>query len=350
MNQFSPQEVLGAGDIAVVAGLNEIQIGDTITTVNDPIKLPRIKVQEPTVAMIFAVNDGPFAGKEGTKVTSRQIYERLEKEALSNVSIRIEKVPDQEAMKVYGRGELQLAILLEQMRREGFELCVSKPEVVLKSIGGKIQEPFEKVIVDIPEEFIGVVTEKLGQRKGFLLNVINKQMGRVRMEFRVPSRGLIGYRGEFLTDTKGLGLMSSYLDGWDEYTGPITYRVNGALISDRQGVATQYALYHLQDRGRLFIEPGVVVYQGMIVGEHSKSNDLEVNVCREKKLTNIRASGADEKLILVPPVQMTLEKAIEWINEDELVEVTPTSVRIRTKILDPHKRKKQHSESKWNHD
>jgi GTP-binding protein len=341
VNQTVAVQEIGAGDIAIIAGLDEIQIGDTITSVNEPKPLPRIKVEEPTVGMIFSVNDGPFAGREGKKVTSRQILERLEKELLSNVAIRMEKTDSNEAFKVIGRGELQLGVLIEQMRREGFELCVSKPQVILKFQDGKKLEPMEIAVIDVADAYVGAVTEKMGLRKGIMINMIAKGSGRTRLEFRIPSRGLIGYRSEFLTDTRGTGLLNTQFDGWDEYRGDIHGRVNGSMISDRQGVTTAYALYSLQERGRLFVGAGVEVYQGMIIGEHAKENDLEVNPIREKKLTNVRASGADEKLILVPVQPMSLEKAIEWIGDEELIEVTPGNIRIRCRELDPHKRRRK---------
>ncbi len=336
----SVQEV-GAGDIVIIAGLEDIQIGDTVTSVANPKIRPRIRVEEPTVAMIFSVNDGPFAGRDGKKVTSRQILERLEKELLSNVAIRVERTASNEAFKVIGRGELQLGVLIEQMRREGFELCVSKPQVIFKFQDGKKMEPMELVVIDVADQYVGVVTEKMGIRKGVMTNMVAKGSGRTRLEFRIPSRGLIGYRSEFLTDTRGTGLLNTQFEGWEEYRGDIQGRINGAMISDRQGVATTYALFNLQERGRMFIEPGAEVYQGMVVGEHAKDNDLEVNVTREKKLTNVRSSGADEKLILVPVQPMTLEKAMEWIEDEELIEVTPKHIRLRCRELDPHKRKKK---------
>jgi GTP-binding protein len=341
VNQPEPVQEIGAGDIAIVSGFEDLQIGDTLTSVFEPKVLPRIKVEEPTVAMIFSVNDGPFAGRDGKKVTSRQILERLEKEVLNNVAIRLERTNSNEAFKVIGRGEMQLGVIIEQMRREGFELCVSKPQVIFKQDGGKILEPFEMAFIDVADAYIGVVTEKLGMRKGVLTNMVSKGTGRTRLEFRIPSRGLIGYRSEFLSDTRGTGLLNTQFEGWDEYRGEIVARRNGCMISDRQGVATTYALFNLQERGRMFIQPGDEVYLGMVVGENAKENDLEVNVVREKKLTNVRASGADEKLVLTPVSQMSLEKAMEWISDDELIEVTPKVIRIRCRELDPHKRKKK---------
>lgn len=341
VNNQVPVDEIGAGDIAIIAGLEDFNIGDTVTSVTDPKPLPRIRVEEPTVGMIFSVNDGPFGGREGKKVTSRQILERLEKELLHNVAIRMEKTSSNEAFKVIGRGELQLSVLIEQMRREGFELCVSKPQVLFKDVNGVRHEPFELATIDIEDQFTGVVTEKMGRRKGVMMNMSTKGSGRTRLEFRIPSRGLIGYRSEFLTDTRGTGLLNTQFDGWDEYRGEIAARINGAMISDRQGVATTYAIFNLQERGRMFVSPGADVYQGMVVGEHAKENDLEVNITREKKLTNVRSSGADEKLILVPVKPMNLEQAMEWISDDELIEVTPSNIRLRCRYLDPHQRKRK---------
>ncbi|MCX7977855.1 MAG: translational GTPase TypA [Bdellovibrionaceae bacterium] len=338
-NQIQVTEI-GPGDIAIVAGMEDFTIGDTITSSIDPRPLPRIAVEEPTVAMIFSVNNGPFAGREGKNVTSRKILERLEKELLHNVAIRVEPTDQTDSFKVVGRGELQLGILIEQMRREGFELCVSKPQVVTKVVEGKRLEPMEIVVIDVEDQYVGAVTEKIGQRKGVMTNMVQKGSGRTRLEFRIPSRGLIGYRSEFLTDTRGTGLLNTQFDGWDEYRGEISARTTGSMISDRQGVATAYAIWNLQERGVMFVTPGTEVYQGMIVGEHAKENDLEVNITREKKLTNVRASGADEAIRLVPIRPMTLERAMEWIDDDELIEVTPSSIRLRCRELDPHKRMK----------
>ncbi len=341
VNQQVQVQEIGAGDIAIVAGLEELSIGDTISSLNEPKALPRIRVEEPTVGMIFSVNDGPFGGRDGKQVTSRKILERLEKELLHNVAIRMEKTDTNESFKVIGRGELQLSVLIEQMRREGFELCVSKPQVIFKEENGQRKEPFEIAIVDIEDQFTGVVTEKMGIRKGVMMNMTTKGSGRTRLEFRVPSRGLIGYRSEFLTDTRGTGLLNTTYEGYDDYRGPIWARNTGAMISDRQGVSTAYAIWNIQERGRMFIVPTADVYTGMIVGEHAKENDLEVNICREKKLTNVRASGSDEAIRLVPVKPMTLEQAMEWINDEELIEVTPNHIRLRLKELDPLKRKKK---------
>lgn len=316
------------GDIVAVAGLDEISIGDTITNNDNPQLLPPIKVDEPTIAMVFSVNTSPFAGKEGRYVTSRNIRERLFKETLHNVSIRVEELSSGEGFKVMGRGELQLAILIEMMRREGYAFSVSKPEIIMKEIDGKLYEPMEYVVIDCPEEFMGVVHQQMGIRKGQLLKMVNHEQGRVRLEFRVPARGLIGFRGIFLTDTRGTGLIHHVFDGYEQYTGAIVSRTTGALVADRPGKATAYALFHLQPRGTLFIAENTEVYEGMIVGENSRDVDLYVNVTKEKKLTNMRASGSDEALRLAPPVIMSLEKCIEFIKEDELIEVTPVAIRM----------------------
>lgn len=344
VNQQVPVQEIGPGDIAIIAGLEDFNIGDTITSATDPRPLPRIRVEEPTVGMIFSVNDGPYGGKDGKNVTSRKILERLEKELLHNVAIRMEKTNTNEAFKVVGRGELQLAVLIEQMRREGFELCVSKPQVIFKEENGKKLEPFEMATVDIEDQFTGAVTEKMGLRKGIMTNMVQKGSGRTRIEFRIPSRGLIGYRSEFLTDTRGTGLLNTQFDGWDDYRGEIVARQNGSMISDRQGQATAFAIWNLQERGRMFVTHGQDVYNGMIVGEHAKENDLEVNITREKKLTNVRASGSDEAIRLVPVKPMTLEQAMEWINDEELIEVTPNHIRLRCRALDPHKRGRKKTE------
>ncbi len=322
-----------SGDIVAVAGVDAIEIGDTLVADEETRPLPRILVDPPTLRMFFVVNNSPFAGREGRYVTSRQIRERLLKAAMQNVSIKVSdgETPDQ--FEVAGRGELQLAVLVETMRREGFEVSLSKPEVLTKEIDGKLHEPMEKLVVDIPDDYIGVVTEKLASRRGAMEKMDHIGGDRVRMTFRIPSRGLIGFRSEFLTDTRGTGIVNALFDGWSPHAGAVARRPNGALVSDRVGRATTYALFHMQPRGRLFIAPTTEVYEGMVVGEHSRENDLEVNICREKKLTNIRAAGKDEALILSPPKQMSLEAAIEWIDEDELVEVTPTSIRLRKKIL-----------------
>ena len=342
VKQVAAKEVV-AGDIAIVAGMEFISIGDSITSVLTPAPLPRIAIDEPTVGMMFSVNDSPFAGREGKQVTSRKIIERLDKELLHNVAIRVEKTDKPDTWKVIGRGELQLSVLIEQMRREGFELLVSKPQVIFRTENGVKKEPMEQAIIDIEEQYTGIVTEKLGLRKGIMTNMINKGTGRVRLEFEIPSRGLIGYRSEFLTDTRGTGLLNTQFLGYSEYRGDFSQRMNGAMISDRKGVTTPYALYNLEPRGRMFITSGVDVYDGMVIGEHSKENDLIVNACREKKLSNVRASGSDEAIKLTAIKPLTLEQSMEWITDDELIEVTPINIRIRCRELDPHKRKNRAS-------
>ncbi len=329
-----------AGEIIALAGIDDIYIGETISSIDDPKPLPKIIVDEPTISMIFGVNTSPFSGKDGKWVTSRKIRERLDKETLANVAIRVEETDSPDSFKVSGRGELQLAILIEMMRREGYELQVSKPEVILRVEEGRKLEPIELTVVDCPETFIGVVTEALGRRKGRMTKMINHGTGRVRMEFEVPSRGLIGFRSEFLTDTKGTGLLNTIFLRWDDWQGSITQRITGALVADRGGAATTYALYNLQERGELFVKPGTDVYEGMIIGENSRDVDMDVNVVREKKLTNMRASTADEAMRLVPFRVLSLEQALEFIREDELVEATPESIRMRKKILASNHRPK----------
>jgi len=328
------------GDIVAVAGVEGITIGETITNPEHPAPLPPIVIDEPTIAMLFAVNTSPFSGREGTYVTSRNLRERLDKELLTNVSLRVEETDSSDAFKVLGRGELQLSILIEMIRREGYELMVGKPEIVTKRSNGKLMEPVEYLTVDVPEEFVGVVMEQLGTRKGEVANMHNHGYGRVRIEFRVPSRGLIGLRNQLLTDTRGTIVMNSLFDGYTEWQGDIPRRPTGALTADRPGTSTSYALYNLQERGELFIGPGVEVYEGMIIGENAKDTDLDVNVVREKKLTNMRASTADEAIRLVPFRQLNLEQAIEFIAEDEFVEVTPKALRLRKKVLQASRRKK----------
>ncbi len=336
-----PCDRAGAGDIITVAGIPDINIGETIADADQPKALPLIQIDEPTISMVFGVNTSPFAGREGKYVTSRQIRERLDKELLGNVSIRVEDTDSPDAFKVTGRGELQLAILIEQMRREGYELQVSKPEVVTREENGVLKEPIELAVIDCPETFVGVVTEAMGRRRGVMTKMINHGTGRVRMEFEVPSRGLIGFRSEFLTDTKGTGLLNTMFLRWDTWLGPIAARLNGVLVADRAGEATAYALYNLQERGEMFVKPGTPVYEGMIVGENSRENDLDVNVVREKKLTNMRASTADEGIRLVPARELSLEQALEFIADDELVEVTPTAIRLRKRVLAANQRPKR---------
>jgi len=321
------------GDIVAVAGVEGITIGETITSVENPAPLPLIVIDEPTIAIQFSVNNSPFAGREGQYVTSRNLRERLDKELLTNVSIRVEDTGSPDSFKVLGRGELQLAILIEMMRREGFELSVGRPEIVTKIVDGARMEPVEHLTIDVPEQYTGTVIEKLGPRKGEMTKMHNHGSGRVRMEFRVPSRGLIGLRSEMLTETRGTIVMNSLFDGYIPYQGEIPQRPTGALVADRQGLTTTYALNGLQERGILFAGPGVEVYEGMIVGEHSRDKDLDVNVVREKKLTNMRASTADEAIRLVPYITLNLEQSIEFIADDEMVEVTPKSLRLRKKIL-----------------
>ena len=328
------------GDIVALAGIEGVNIGDTITDPENPKPLPRIAVDEPTISMLFSINNSPFAGKEGKFVTSRHLKERLEKELLYNVAIKVEQGDATDSFKVLGRGELQLAILIEMMRREGYELSVSQPETITKVRDGKTFEPMENLVIDCPDEFIGVVTQKLGARKGRMTKMANNGHGRVRLEFRIPARGLIGFRSEFLTDTRGTGLLNHLFDGYEPWQGPIAKRSTGALVADRAGKTTTYALYHIQPRGELFIPESTAVYEGMIVGENSRETDMDVNVIKEKKLTNMRASGADEALRLVPHRQLSLEQSLEFIKEDELVEVTPTSIRLRKKVLDQNKRPK----------
>ena len=330
------------GDIVAVAGVEGITIGETITDVENPAPLPHIAIDEPTIAMLFTVNTSPFAGKDGQYVTSRNLRERLEKELLTNVSLRVEDTGTTDSFKVLGRGELQLSILIEMMRREGYELMVGKPEIVTKRDNktGKLMEPVEHLTIDVPEEFVGVVMEQLGSRKGEVTNMHNHGYGRVRIEFRVPSRGLIGLRSQLLTDTRGTIVMNSLFDGYTEWQGEIPHRLTGALIADRPGTSTAYALWGLQERGELFVGPGIDLYEGMIIGENAKDTDLDVNAVREKKLTNMRASTADEAIRLVPFKPLNLEQAIEFIADDEFVEVTPKSLRLRKKVLQANKRKK----------
>ncbi len=329
------------GDIVAVAGIEGITIGETITSVENPAPLPLIVIDEPTIAIQFNVNTSPFAGREGQYVTSRNLRERLEKELLTNVSIRVEETGSPDAFKVLGRGELQLAILIEMMRREGYELMAGRPEIVTKMVDGVRMEPEEHLTIDVPERFTGVVIEKLGPRKGEMTKMHNHGSGRVRLEFRVPSRGLIGLRSDMLTETRGTIVMNSLFDGYIPYQGEIPQRPTGALAADREGLTTTYALNGLQERGRLFVGPGVEVYEGMIVGEHSRDKDLDVNVVREKKMTNMRASTADEAIRLVPHTTLNLEQAIEFIADDEFVEVTPKSLRLRKKILQANRRPKR---------
>jgi GTP-binding protein len=323
----------GAGDLVAIAGIETIEIGETVGDLENPVALPLIRIDEPTVAMLFSSNVSPFAGREGRFVTSPQLRERLMKERKINPGIRVEETDSPDTFRVSGRGELQLAILIEIMRREGFEMEVGKPEIITHQEGGRTLEPMEHLVVDIPEEFIGAVTQKIGPRKGLMTKMVNHGTGRVRLEYRIPSRGLIGYRTEFLTDTRGTGLLNHLFDGWDEWQGDIAHRQSGALVADRAGRATGYAIDNLQARGVMFLGPGEQVYEGMVVGENSRENDLDVNITKEKKLTNMRASTADESIKLTPPRIMNLEQCLEWIREDELLEVTPKSLRLRKRSL-----------------
>jgi GTP-binding protein len=326
------------GDILAIAGVEGITIGETVTHAETPNPLPKIQIDEPTIAMMFTINTSPFVGREGQYVTSRNLRERLDKELLTNVSIRVEEWGGPDAFKVMGRGELQLAILIEMMRREGYELAVGKPEILTKTVGGKVHEPVELLVIDCPESFLGVVIEKLGSRKGKMVKMINHGSGRVRLEFHIPSRGLIGLRSEILTDTRGTAIMNSLFHGYIEWQGDIPSRPTGSLVADRPGKATGYAIFNLQERGEIFLAPGTEVYEGMVIGENSRERDLDVNIVKEKKLTNMRASTADEAIRLVPPRILNLEQAIEFIRDDELVEVTPQSIRLRKKILKSNQR------------
>lgn len=333
----------GTGEIVALAGFDDIEIGETITTTENPKPLPLINVDEPTIAMIFGVNTSPFSGIDGKFVTSRQIKERLDRELLGNVALRVEQTEAAEQFKVSGRGELQLAILIEMMRREGYELQVSKPEVITKrdEKTGELLEPIELVVIDVPEEFIGVVTEAMGRRKGQMTKMINNGSGRVRLEFEVPSRGLIGFRGEFLTETKGTGLLNTLFLRFDKHQGEMKSRQTGSLVSDRMGETNTYALYNLQERGVLFVKPQVKVYEGMIVGENARAVDLDVNPIKEKKLSNMRTTSADEAMRLVPQREMSLERALEFIADDELIEVTPKAIRLRKRVLKANERPKK---------
>ena len=333
-------EEVGAGDIVALAGLPDINIGDTICDFNHPEKIPFVDIDEPTVSMTFSVNNGPFAGKEGQFITSRHIRDRLFKELERNVSLRVKETASPDSFEVSGRGELHLAVLIETMRREGFELLVSRPKVIFKEIDGVKCEPIERLVVNVPDDCIGNVIEKLGRRKAEMVNMEPAEQGHTKVEFKIPARGLIGYRTEFLTDTKGEGTMNHIFDSYEPYKGDIQARVRGTIVAFEAGKSVTYGLYNAQDKGELFIGPGVDVYEGMIVGLNSRGEDLAINVCKEKHLTNTRASGSDEALRLVPPIQMSLEKAIEFIQDDELVEVTPKSIRLRKKILDTKERER----------
>ena len=334
-----------AGDIVAIAGFNEIDVGDTVTDQNDPQPLDPLHIEEPTLSVIFSVNDGPFAGREGKFVTANKLKERLEKEMETNIAMRLEQLGEG-SFKVSGRGELQISILAENMRREGFEFLISRPEVVIKEENGVRLEPYEHLVIDVPEEFSGAVIEKLGRRKAEMTSMNPMPDGTTRIEFEIPARGLIGFRTQFLTDTKGEGIMNHSFLAYRPFVGNVEHRANGALISMENGKALGYSLFNLQDRGTLFIKPQTEVYVGMIIGEHARPNDLEVNPIKGKKLSNVRSSGADDAIVLVPPRDMNLERAMEWIEEDELVEVTPENIRVRKRYLDPHVRKRMEKQKK----
>ena len=334
-------DAAAAGDIICLAGIDDITIGETITDPEDPRPIPPQHVDEPTVSMIFGINTSPMAGRDGRYVTSRNLRERLQRELVGNVSIRVEDTDTPEQLKVIGRGELQLSILVEMMRREGYELQVSRPEIVTRETGGRTEEPVEELVIDVAEDYQGVVIAQLGTRRASMTKMVNHGSGRIRLEFRIPTRGLIGFRSQFLTDTRGTGILNHLFAGWEPWHGPIAGRPTGALVADRVGKATAYAIYNLQERGEIFIEAGTPVYEGMVIGENARTADMDVNVTREKKLTNMRAASADDALRLVPPRLLNLEQAIEFINADELVEVTPRSTRLRKRILAANRRPKK---------
>jgi GTP-binding protein len=323
----------GPGDIVAFAGFDEVNIGDTITDVDNPIALERVSIDKPTVSMVFSINTSPFAGQEGTLVTSRNLKDRLQREILTNVALHVEQGESADAFKVSGRGELQMAILIETMRREGFELTASKPQVITRDIGGKRHEPMEHLVIDCPEDYIGVVSQKIASRKGRMSNMVNHGTGRVRLEYRIPSRGLIGFRTQFLTDTRGTGLLNHLFDGYEPWQGEIEHRTNGALVADRTGVVTGYSIEHAQERGEMFVEATDKVYEGMVVGENAREGDISVNITKEKKQTNIRSSTSDIAVHLFPARKMSLEQALEWISDDEALEVTPKSLRLRKRLL-----------------
>ena len=342
-----PVDRVEAGDIVAFSGVENLQIGDTISALENPQPLPRIRVDEPTVSMLFFVNNGPMAGREGKFLTTRHIRDRLEREILRNVSLRVKPTERADAYEVCGRGELQMAILIETMRREGYEFMVSKPHVITRLEGEKVFEPVERLFIDAPEEFIGILTEKLATRKGRLVNLVNKGSGRVNLEFVIPARGLIGFRTHFLTDTKGSGVMNTLFEGYEPWAGPIPQRVTGALVADRAGRTTAYACHAMADRGELIISPGTEVYAGMVVGERNRPIDMNVNIVKEKKLTNMRSSTSDQTVILRPARPMSLDQCIEFIAEDELVEVTPGSIRLRKRDLDATTRMARYREEKY---
>ncbi len=334
-------EEAAAGDIVCLAGIEDITIGETIADAEHRIAIPPVAIDEPTVSMIFGVNTSPVAGRDGQYVTSRQLRDRLDRELVGNVSIRLEPTDTPEQVKVVGRGELQLSILIEMMRREGFELQVSRPDIVTKEINGQIVEPVEDLVIDVPEDHQGIVIAQVGERRGNMTKMVNNGSGRVRLEFRIPARGLIGFRSQFMTDTKGTGIMNHIFSSWEAWHGAIPARPTGALVADRAGIATAFAIFNLQERGEIFIDPGTSVYEGMLIGENSRTADMDVNVTKEKKQTNMRASSADEAIRLIPPRRLGLEQAIEFINDDELVEITPKTIRLRKRILAANMRPKK---------
>ncbi len=338
-------ESADAGEIVAVSGMEHVQIGDTVADPDQPLALPRIRIEEPTIRVTFGVSTSPFAGRVGKWVTSRHLRDRLLREARRNLALRVEETPEPDTFVVYGRGELMLAVLAETMRREGYEFVLGMPEVVVREVDGIRQEPVERVVIDVPEEHVGVVTTRLGERRGQMVKMTNLGFGRARMEFVVPARGMIGFRSQFLTETRGTGLFNTMFEGWEPYRGPMLRRSSGAMVADRAGTTTPYALFHLQPRGVLFVGPGAEVYEGMIVGEHNRANDLDVNVTREKKLTNIRAAGRDENVVLSPPALLTIDTALEFIDRDELVEVTPDAVRVRKRVLDQNRRPRRDDEA-----
>jgi GTP-binding protein len=333
-----PTPEVVAGDIAIVAGIEELKIGDSLTDPLNPRPLPRIKIEQPTISIELMVNTSPFAGRDGNRLTSRVLWDRMERELRTNVSLQVLKTDSADRILLKGRGELQFAVLAEQMRREGYEFMLGRPRVITREVNGVVEEPTEHVVMDIPETCVGMVTERLGTRNGIMTNLVKKGSDRVRLEFDIPSRGLIGYRTEFMNDTRGLGLLSSYSSGFTPWVGHLIDRVNGAIVADRTGTTTAYALFAIEDRGRLFVKEGVDVYEGMVCGEHNRVNDINVNITRGKKLTNIRAAGSDENIILTPVQPVTLEKSIAWIADDEVVEVTPNNIRLRKKVMDGNKR------------
>ncbi len=343
-------ETVVAGDLVAIAGVEGIQIGESIVDLANPLPLEPLLIDEPTLAMIFTVNSSPLSGKEGNYLTSRDLRDRLAKELLTNVSIRVEDTETPESFRVLGRGELQLAILIETMRREGFELMVGKPEIVVRTENGKKLEPLERLVIDVPENFIGIILETTGTRRGEMLKMSNHNSGRVRMDFKIPSRGLIGLRSQLLTDTRGTALIHSIFDGWTDYAGEMALRPTGALVADRSGPSTAFALWNIQERGELFIGPAIEVYEGMIVGENSREQDMDVNVTKEKKQTNMRSSSADEAIRLIPHRELSLEQAIEFIADDEFVEITPKSIRLRKKVLQANKRPRRWQEIRASHE